>query len=242
MRTLDSNIFSEDSVPEDVDCMFTQSFDWGKTEDCQRRRQEVQTKLVELATQYDSNFKSIDQVIKDWGGYMSNEDFEYLVEHQESAHPLHAPQDYSIKVSERVLHLERAHYFLGSRDSDWHLPLLVTLREEGLKNYRQRSITGWQKKTEKQEKFAEAVQEKKKGEKGNKGKGKGKDQPTKGQGKQEAAPWNKGPRRSIYEETPADDWWSSWDSSWSQDAWAGYSQSSSSWRRGESWQPKGGRK
>merc|ERR1712026_610382 len=64
---------------------------------------------------------------------MSEEDLEFLSDHQESSHPLNAPLDYSIKSSERVLHLERAHYFLGSRDSDWHLPLLITLREEGFK-------------------------------------------------------------------------------------------------------------
>ena len=40
MHTLDSNIFSDDPVPKDVDCMFTQVFEWGKTESCQRKRDE----------------------------------------------------------------------------------------------------------------------------------------------------------------------------------------------------------
>ena len=112
------------------------------------------------------------------------------------------------------------------------------MREEGFKNYRQRSIEGWDKQSAKQVKFAEEVKEKKKGKQGHKGKGKGKDKsrasehpPTKGKGKQGPAPWHKGQRRSVYEDPPADNWWSSWDSPWpwSQDAWAGTSQSSSSW-------------
>ena len=38
-----------------------------------------------------------------------------------------------------AMHLSRADYFLGSRDTDWHLPLLIILREEGTKNQRQRN-------------------------------------------------------------------------------------------------------
>ena len=135
---------------------------------------------------------------------MSDEDFEFLSEHQESAHPLSAPLDYTVRVSERVLHLDRANYFVGSRDTDWHLPLLVTLREEATNNQRQRTSKGWQRVADKQTRFAE------KGER--KGKGKGKEQyrasdqsPSKVQGKA-PKPWNQpGPRRSLFEE-PEDDW------------------------------------
>merc|ERR1712026_657617 len=168
---------------------------------------------------------------------MSEEDLEFLSDHQESSHPLNAPLDYSINISERVLHLERAHYFLGSRDSDWHLPLLVTIREEGLKNYRQRSAEGWEKQAAKQQKFAEEVKEKKKGKQAQKGKGKSKSKSRasehtqgKGKGKQRPSPWQ-GQRRSVYED-PAEDW-SAWDSSWKwwPETWTS---SSGSWSAGAS--------
>ena len=99
-----------------------------------QQRDEIEAQLVYTAQKYDHHFTSIDQVLKDRGGYMTAKDFEFLSDHQESAHPLHAPIDYSIKVSERVLHLDRASFFIGSRDNDWHLPLLVTMREEPNKN------------------------------------------------------------------------------------------------------------
>ena len=114
--------------------------------------------------------------------------------------------------------------------------MLFRSREEGYKNYRQRSAEGWEKKSAKQQVFDTEVKEKKKGQKGQKGKGQGKDKsrvseqyPTKGKGKQ-IAPWRTGERRSVYEE-PADDWWSSWEAYWSQDSWAGTSQGSGYWSR-----------
>ena len=174
-RTLDSNIFSYEAVPEDVDCMFTQVFEWGKTENCQKRRSDLHENLTAIGLKYDPDHGSIDQLIRDHGSRMTKEDLEFLSDHQESSHPLNAPLDYCINISERVLHLDRAHYFLGSRDSDWHLPLLVTIREEGLKNQRQRSAEGWEKQLAKQQKFADDVKEKKKkGKQSQKGKGKGK--------------------------------------------------------------------
>ena len=168
---------------------------------------------------------------------MDNEDFEYLCEHQESCHPLHAPMDYQVRVSERVLHLSRADYFLGSRDADWHLPLLVTLREEGTKNYRQRSKGGWQKLKEKQQAFQQRVKDKKKG--GSKGKDESRAsvQPsTKGKGKEGPQPWNAGQRRSIYEdpENYEEAWWPTWSSWYDQPSWTGGSAGSSSWY-GDTW-------
>ena len=136
----------------------------GKTEVCHAKRDEIEAEIVHCAQKYEPNFKSIDQVLRNWSGYMDSDDFEFLSEHQESAHPMHAPQDYSIKVSERVLHLERANFFIGSRDNDWHLPLLVTMREEATKNWRQRSASGWKHIAEKKEKFAEKGQEMRNGE------------------------------------------------------------------------------
>ena len=162
---------------------------------------------------------------------MADEDLEFLSEHMESSHPLHAPQDFSVKVSERVLHLDRANYFLGSRDSDWHLPLLITLREEGLKNYRQRSTKGWKGIADKKVKFDAEAKDKKKG----KGKGQSHDQSRASE--QESKPWNSRQQRSVYNEPATDDWWSSWyDGSWSQGNWAGSSSGSGSWA------PQGGSK
>ena len=138
MHSLDSNIFSDDPCPEDVDCMFTQIFEWGKTDSAQESRSTAEANIVQTAQKYARNFHSVDKVLKDHGSYMTWADYEYLSQHQESAHPMIAPLDYSIRVSERVLHLERAHFFLGSSDTDYHCPLLVTLREATIKNWRQK--------------------------------------------------------------------------------------------------------
>ena len=168
---------------------------------------------------------------------MLDEDLEFLCEYQESCHPLHAPLDYQVRVSERVLHLDRADYFLGSRDSDWHLPLLKTLREEGTKNLRQRSAEGWQKQAQERQEFQQKVKDKRKGE------GKGKDESrvseqtsAKGKGKQGPQPWNARQRRSLFEEPerPDDTWWHSW-SSWYDEPWTRASSGSSSWYD-DSWQ------
>ena len=103
----------------------------------------------------------------------------------------------------------------------------MTLREATIKNWRQRSATGWEKVAEKKEK---------------KGKGKGKDQyrvsdqtPTKGQGKA-PNPWNQpGQRRSVFlePEYDEDDSWGPWAasssshgkgswSSWAGSSWTGW--------------------
>ena len=102
------------------------------------------------------------------------------------------------------------------------------MREEPNKSLRQRSAAGWANIAEKHEKFAQKGQEKKKG--GKTGKGKGKEQyrvsdttqqyrasdqaPTKGQGKAQK-PWNQpGQRRSVFETpdygTPEYDWLQPW--------------------------------
>ena len=208
--------------------MFLQIFEWGKTDSSYESRSEAEANIVRTAQKYAWNFHSVDQVLKDHGGYMTWADYEYLSQHQESAHPMIAPLDHSIRVSERVLHLERAHFFLGSSDTDYHCPLLVTLREATIYNWRQRSTAGWDKIAAKKAK---------------KGKGKGKDQyrvsdqsPTKGQGKA-PKPWNQpGQRRSVYfdpEDEPAD----SEDDSWGQWAPSSTSQGWSSWSSwaGTSW-------
>ena len=49
MRSIDSNIFSDNPIPQDVDCMFTQIFEWGKTESCQAKRDELEAQLVRTA-------------------------------------------------------------------------------------------------------------------------------------------------------------------------------------------------
>ena len=64
-HTLDSNIFSDDPVPKDVDCMFCQVFEWGKSATCQAARKKIEETIVSTASQYKSDFSSIDQVLKE---------------------------------------------------------------------------------------------------------------------------------------------------------------------------------
>ena len=226
--------------------MFTQIFEWGKSEICHTARSQIEDRIVNIAATYDSYYDSVDQVLQDSGGYMDDKDFEFLSEHQESAHPLHAPTDFDVKVSERVLCLERAHYFLGSTDSDYHLPLLVTMREEATKNGGRGHQADGNTLLISSRKSAEKVQERRKG--GKKGKGRVKeqyrasdqtqqyrasDQAPKGQGK---APkqWNQpGQKRSVFEtpdyETPE---YGTVEYDWLQAGWLDNSQSrgqSSSW-------------
>ena len=93
MHTLDSNIFSDNPVPEDVDCMFTQIFEWGKTDGSQESRSTAEANIVHTAQKYARNFHSVDKVLKDHDGYMTWAYYEYLSQHQESAHPMIAPLD-----------------------------------------------------------------------------------------------------------------------------------------------------
>ena len=59
MRSVDSNIFSDNPVPKDVDCMFTQIFEWGKTESCQAKRNKHEEQIVQVAQKYQRNFKAL---------------------------------------------------------------------------------------------------------------------------------------------------------------------------------------
>ena len=47
-----------------------------------------------------------------------------------------APQDYDVHLPVRVLALQNSELWLRPTDLSWHFPILMTFREESLKNYR----------------------------------------------------------------------------------------------------------
>ena len=52
---------------------------------------------------------------------------------------LTGPKDYAINQSSRVLQLGNRDLWIKESGTDWHLPILITLRQESRRNYRQRS-------------------------------------------------------------------------------------------------------
>ena len=59
-----------------------------------------------------------------------------------------APQDYDVRQSGRVLELQNSDLWLRRTDLSWHLPILMTIREEPFKNYRSRTSEKWKAKFE----------------------------------------------------------------------------------------------
>ena len=81
--------------------------------------------------------------------YVSSDDLAWLSDNSPLSSGLVAPQDYLIKLSERVKHLERPDFWLGENDNDWHIPILLTIREHAYRNWRKRSA---EKSTAREEK------------------------------------------------------------------------------------------
>jgi hypothetical protein len=79
-----------------------------------------------------------------------------------------APQDWLVKMSERVLHLDRRDLWLGSNDSDYHRPMMVTIRQEATKNVRYRSHSGHKRRDQdwetKKAKWAEKKNQERRGQ------------------------------------------------------------------------------
>ncbi len=63
--------------------------------------------------------------------------------------PMIAPFDFDVNQSARVLGLESQDLWLGPTDCDWHLPILVTLRQLPERNWRKRASEAEAKRTEK---------------------------------------------------------------------------------------------
>ena len=59
------------------------------------------------------------------------------------------PPDYDILQSGRVLELQNRDLWLRPTDMSWHLPTLMTIREEPFKNYRSRTSEKWKAKEDK---------------------------------------------------------------------------------------------
>ena len=64
------------------------------------------------------------------------------------AHPLKAISDYDIKLVQRLLYFTASDLWLSENDKDWHLPLLITLREKDRHSWRNRSIAAWEARWE----------------------------------------------------------------------------------------------
>ena len=68
---------------------------------------------------------------------------------EDTEDPMVAPQDYDIRQSGRVLEPQNRDLWLRPTDMSWHLPDLVTIREQLFQNYRSRSSEKWKAKEDK---------------------------------------------------------------------------------------------
>ena len=68
---------------------------------------------------------------------------------EDATDPMVAPPDYEIRQSGRVLELQNRDLWLRPTDMSWHLPILMTIREEPCKNYRSRTSERWKTKEDK---------------------------------------------------------------------------------------------
>ena len=60
-----------------------------------------------------------------------------------------APPDYEIRQSGRVLELQNRDLCFRPTDMPWHLPILMSFREEPHKNYRSSTSEKWKAKEDK---------------------------------------------------------------------------------------------
>ena len=151
---VDNNPVEAQEKQEDLDCIFCHIFGWGKQASCSEARQKMMNRVEELLQKYNARQSQRASTLLYYNGHhMNDEDREWLADHSDDRHPCFAPEDYHVKVSERVKHMTRGDLWLGENDCDWHLPLLINLREMPLRNQRARSSSGWQATLEKKEKF-----------------------------------------------------------------------------------------
>ncbi|MCP4242059.1 MAG: hypothetical protein GY772_15995, partial [bacterium] len=108
VRCLDNNPFQYD--PDDMDCMNMSLYSWAKTESATKEREENRLADQELREQPEAN-----------NPFSADQPF------------LAGPCDWDIRLAERFLYLTNTDLWLGDHDKSWHLPLLVTLREEAKK-------------------------------------------------------------------------------------------------------------
>ena len=153
-NTLASGISTE----ADLDCMVTQVISYGASPGSFAARQDIRARLKDImknAWYPDRNGPpgnlsesllwtekhSADfwRNIKEHEQYLDADDLGFLSKHSPLSPGLSAPKDYLIKISERVKHLERPDLWLGEKDTDWHIPILLTIREFAYRNWRKRS-------------------------------------------------------------------------------------------------------
>ncbi len=126
-----------------------------------------------------------------------------------SEDPMIAPFDFDVNQSARVLGLENQDLWLGPNDCDWHLPILVALRQLPQRNWRKISQEAETKRTERRMTHKAKMAEKKAENKAAKETAKGR---SKGQGK---TTYQQPLLPTVTPSSASTDpwWWSTWSSS-----------------------------
>ena len=65
---------------------------------------------------------------------------------EDAEDPMVALPDHDIRQSGRVLEVQNRDIWLRPTDMSWHLPILMTIREDSFKNYRSRTSEKWKAK------------------------------------------------------------------------------------------------
>ena len=72
-----------------------------------------------------------------------------------------APYDWDVSLSQGLMYLSRRSLWVGDTDNDFHLPMLVHLREVAYKGWRKRSEEGASKRAEKKSQNLQRLKEEK---------------------------------------------------------------------------------
>ena len=172
VQLFDNNSFlTGNSAQADVDCMLAQVISYGTSPGSFAARQDLRQNLMRImkAAWYPSpegppgnlaesllwtekNSIAFFKDLAQFEEYLSTDDLIWLSGNSPLSPALIAPQDFLIKLSERVKHLERPDLWLGEKDTDWHIPILLTIREHAYRNWRKRGSEGTAKREEKKSK------------------------------------------------------------------------------------------
>ena len=158
-----TNNHSDNFTNDDPDCCVMCILSWGKTKISRLVRSALEGSHTEHASDAASSAQSTFHSVLE--SRVSE------LEVVDTSDVMQAPLDFDVRQSLRVLQLDNRALWLPDRDTSWHLPILVTLRETMIKNWRQRTEAGSKNQIERAINFRQRQQDRQV----TKGKGKGKD-------------------------------------------------------------------
>ena len=154
LKVFDNNSYTSGNSSEaDIDCMLVQTLSYGDRPGAYAARQDLRKCVLEMMriawypqrgcpsgnlaeALFFADRKSFEfaRSFEEHEQYLTPVDIEWFQEHSPLSHGLNAPTDYMVKISESVKHYDRPDLWLGERDADWRIPILLTIREHDFRN------------------------------------------------------------------------------------------------------------